>query len=89
MKKTTTILMLLFALNGFAQSSNDTIYFSTMTKVDLAKVYLTEVQRVTKKLNVCTKIGQKKKKSIIYKGKVLLFCDSYKIVEEKFDVEYQ
>lgn len=53
MKKTTTILMLLFALNGFAQSSNDTIYFSTMTKVDLAKVYLTEVQRVTKKLNVC------------------------------------
>ena len=53
MKKTTTILMLLFALNGMAQTQSDTIYFFTMTKVDLAKVYLTEVQRVTKKLNVC------------------------------------
>lgn len=53
MKKTTTILMLLFAMNGFAQTQSDTIYFSSMTKVDLAKVYLTEVQRVTKKLNVC------------------------------------
>lgn len=53
MKKTTTFLMLLFAMNGFAQTQSDTIYFSTMTKVDLAKVYLTEVQRVTKKLNVC------------------------------------
>jgi len=53
MKKTTTILMLLFAMNGFSQTLSDTIYFSSMTKVDLAKVYLTEVQRVTKKLNIC------------------------------------
>lgn len=53
MKKTITTLFTLISLNLFAQSNNDTIYFSSMAKVDLAKVYLTEVQRVTKKLNVC------------------------------------
>ena len=50
MKKCLMILALALAsVKGFSQTTNDTITLYQMNKVQLAKIYLQEANRVTKK----------------------------------------
>jgi len=52
MKKTLCMfaLLLISSVKGFTQTANDTITLYQMNKVQLAQIYLTEANRVTKKL---------------------------------------